>query len=202
RGPPGAAQPARHPQAGLPPGADPGHSAARRAGRVACGAAGTPGAHSQAARQAPGRPAVPDELPGLRVPGGGDPPQTPPRARRPPGPGIRRLPVVLPVRSFLNPEATALSEQDRYNYDWSGFRFAVSPRRLRGTGQWQCYMLVRGHGVWRPARVHTPVPGPAERPRPRQVAPGLRFGARWAGLGLNVAVWRLGAMLAAVDWQD
>jgi CDP-glycerol glycerophosphotransferase len=118
---------------------------------------------------------------------------------RPPG---RRLPVVLPVRSFLNPEATALSEQDRYNYDWSGFRFAVSPRRLRGTGQWQCYMLVRGHGVWRPARVHTPVPGPAERPRPRQVAPGLRFGARWAGLGLNVAAWRLGAVVAAVGWQD
>ena len=103
---------------------------------------------------------------------------------RPPG---RRLPVVLPARSFLHPEATALSEQDRYNYDWSGFRFTVSPRWFRGTGEWQCYMLVRGHGVWRPARVHTPVPGPAERPQPRQVAPGLRFGARWAGLGLNVA---------------
>src|SRR5580693_7195712 len=118
---------------------------------------------------------------------------------RPPG---RRLPVVAPARSFLHPEATALSEQERYNYDWSGFRFAVSPRRFRGTGQWQCYMLVRGHGVWRPARVHTPVPGPAERPRPRQVAPGLRFGARWAGLGLNVAAWRLGAVVAAVGWQD
>jgi CDP-glycerol glycerophosphotransferase len=118
---------------------------------------------------------------------------------RPPG---RRLPVALPVRSFLNPEATALSEQDRYNYDWSGFRFAVSPRRFRGTGEWQCYMLVRGHGVWRPARVHTPVPGPAERPRPRQVTPGLRFGARWAGLGLNVAAWRLGAVVAAVEWPD
>jgi CDP-glycerol glycerophosphotransferase len=121
---------------------------------------------------------------------------------RPPGPGIRRLPVVLPVRSFLHPEATALSEQDRYNYDWSGFRFAVSPRRFRGTGQWQCYMLVRGHGVWRPARVHTPVPGPAERPRPRQVAPGRRFGARWAGLGLNLAAWQLGAVVTAVAWQD
>ena len=130
-------------------------------------------------------------------PGAGTPPRS--LVLRPPG---RRLPVVRPVRSFLNPEATALSEQDRYNYDWSGFRFAVSPRRFRGTGEWQCYMLVRGHGVWRPARVHTPVPGPAERPRPRQVAPGLRFGARWAGLGLNVAVWRLGAMVAAVDWQD
>ena len=121
---------------------------------------------------------------------------------RPPGPGIRRLPVVRPARSFLHPEATALSEQDRYNYDWSGFRFTVSPRWLRGTGEWQCYMLVRGHGVWRPARVHTPVPGPAERPQPRQVAPGLRFGARWAGLGLNVARWRLGAVVAALAWPD
>jgi CDP-glycerol glycerophosphotransferase len=118
---------------------------------------------------------------------------------RPPG---RRLPVVLPARSFLNPEATALSEQERYNYDWSGFRFSVSPRRFRGAGEWQCYMLVRGHGVWRPARVHTPVPGPAERPEPRQITPGLRFGARWAGLGLNMAVWRLGAFAAGHAWVD
>ena len=118
---------------------------------------------------------------------------------RPPG---RRLPVVRPVRSFLHPEATALSEQDRYNYDWSGFEFTVSPRRFRGPGEWQCYMLVRGHGVWRPARVHTPVPGRAERPEPREVAPGSRFGARWAGLGLNVAAWRLGAVVTAVRWQD
>ncbi|MGD0239680.1 MAG: bifunctional glycosyltransferase family 2 protein/CDP-glycerol:glycerophosphate glycerophosphotransferase [Streptosporangiaceae bacterium] len=121
---------------------------------------------------------------------------------RAPGPIFRRLPVVRPARSFLHPEATALSEQDRYNYDWSGFEFTVSPRWFRGTGEWQCYMLVRGHGVWRPARVHTPVPGPAERPRPRQVAPGLRFGARWAGLGLNLAAWRLGAAVTAVRWQD
>ena len=118
---------------------------------------------------------------------------------RPPG---RRLPVVLPVRSLFNPDATAVSEQDRYNYDWSGFRFAVSPRRLRGTGEWQCYMLVRGHGVWRPARVHSPTPGPAERPRPRQVAPGLRFGARWAGRALNLAVWRLGPVVADLAWPE
>ena len=117
-------------------------------------------------------------------------------------PAGRRLPVVLPARSFLHPDATALSEQERYNYDWSGFRFTVNPRWLRGTGEWECYMLIRGHGVWRPARVHTPVPGPAERPRPRQVAPGLRFGARWAGLGLNVARWRLGAIVTALTWRD
>src|ERR1035438_9640101 len=62
-------------------------------------------------------------------------------------------------------------------------------------------MLVRGRGVWRPARVHTPVPGPAERPQPRQLGPGLRFGARWSGLGLNVAVWRLGAFAAGHTWH-
>ena len=118
---------------------------------------------------------------------------------RPPG---RRLPSVRPARSLLNPAATALSEQERYNYDWSGFRFTVSPRRFRGPGEWQCYMLVRGHGVWRPARVHTPVPGPAERPQPRQLGPSQRFGARWAGLGLNVGVWRLGAFLAGHTWHD
>jgi CDP-glycerol glycerophosphotransferase len=117
-------------------------------------------------------------------------------------PAGRRLPVIVPARSLKNPEATALSEQERYNYDWSGFRFAVSPRRFGSPGEWQCYMLVRGHGVWRPARVHTPVPGPAERPEPRQLGPGLRFGARWAGLGLNVACWRLGAFVAGHAWVD
>ena len=102
---------------------------------------------------------------------------------RPPGLGIRRLPVVLPARSFFHPEATALSLQDRYNYDWSGFRFAVNPRRFRGTGEWQAYILVRGHGVWRPARVHTPVPGPAERPRPRFGHGAEAGGSPWPLLG-------------------
>ena len=126
----------------------------------------------------------------------------------------RRLPVLLRARSFRNPEATALSEQERYNYDWSGFRFKVKPRRLakRGRfgrrraspspGTWQAWMLVRGRRVWRPARVHTPVPGPAERPQPREVAPGLRFGAKWAGLGLNLVTWRVAATVSAVSWDD
>ena len=100
-------------------------------------------------------------------PGAGTPPRS--LVLRPPG---RRLPVVLPVRSFLNPEATALSEQDRYNYDWSGFRFAVSPRRFRGTGEWQCYMLVRGHGVWRPG------PGAHPGTRPGRAAAAPSGGAR------------------------
>ena len=48
RRPPGAAQPARPPQAGLLPGPDPGHAAARGAGRLDHGAAGAPGAHGPA----------------------------------------------------------------------------------------------------------------------------------------------------------
>ena len=49
RRPPGAAQPARPPQARLSPGADPGHAAARRAGRLDGRAAGAAGALGQAA---------------------------------------------------------------------------------------------------------------------------------------------------------
>ena len=63
---PGAAQPARLPQAGLLPGADTGDAAACRAGRLADGAAGAPGAHDPALGQAPRGPAVPDEFPGSR----------------------------------------------------------------------------------------------------------------------------------------
>ncbi len=116
--------------------------------------------------------------------------------------GGRRRPVLLRARSFLNPEATALSEQERYNYDWSGFRFAVPSAKFDQPGTWQAWMLVRGRSVWRPARVHTPVPGPAERPSPREIAPGLRFGARWAGLGLNFVTWKVTATLAAFSWDD
>ena len=67
RRPPGAAQPARPPQAGLSPGADPGDAAARRAGRLDDGAAGAPGTHGPPLGQAAGRPAVPDEFPGPRA---------------------------------------------------------------------------------------------------------------------------------------
>ena len=116
------------------------------------------------------------------------------------GGGGRRRPVLLRASSFLHPEATALSEQERYNYDWSGFRFAVPARRFDRPGTWQAWMLVRGRSVWRPARVHTPVPGPAERPSPREIAPGLRFGAKWAGLGLNLVTWRVAATVASYSW--
>jgi len=121
--------------------------------------------------------------------------------------GRRRPPVVVPARSFRHAEATTWSAQTRYFYDWAGFRCEISPRWFRVgrrwlTGEWACYVLVRGHGVWRPARVHTPVLGPAERPEFRPVAPGIRFGAWWAGRRLQVGVTRTPAVLHECEHAD
>ena len=41
-------------------------------------------------------------------------------------------------------------------------RFRIGGRWL--AGDWDAFILVRGHGVWRPARVHTPVRGAASGP--------------------------------------
>ena len=111
-----------------------------------------------------------------------------------------RLPVIVPARSLRHAEADTWSGQHRYHYDWAGFRAEISPRWFRPgrrwlTGEWAGYVLVRGHGVWRPARLHTPARGPAERPEFRQVAPGIRFGAWWAGRRLQVGVTRTPAVL-------
>jgi CDP-glycerol glycerophosphotransferase len=118
-----------------------------------------------------------------------------------------RPPIVVPARSFRHPDATAWSRQDRYTYDWAGFRCEISPRwfRVGGrwlTGDWDCIVLVRGHGVWRPSRLHTPVRGPAERPEFMQVAPGIRFGARWVGRQLHVGVVRTPAILHGCEESD
>ena len=104
-----------------------------------------------------------------------------------------RLPVVVPARSARHPDAMTLSGQDRYAYDWAGFRCEISPGWLRtGTrwraGDWDAYLLVRSRNVWRPSRLHSPAAGAAERPEPREVAPGVRVGAWWSGLQLRVRV--------------
>jgi CDP-glycerol glycerophosphotransferase len=114
--------------------------------------------------------------------------------------GSRRPPIVLPARSLRHPEATAWSLQERYSYDWAGFECEVSPRWFRVgnrwlTGDWDCFILVRARGVWRPARVHTPISGPAERPEFLEVAPGMRFGAHWVGRQLHVGMTSTPAML-------
>ncbi|HUJ05711.1 MAG TPA: bifunctional glycosyltransferase family 2 protein/CDP-glycerol:glycerophosphate glycerophosphotransferase [Streptosporangiaceae bacterium] len=99
--------------------------------------------------------------------------------------GGRRPPVVLRARSVLRSDVTQASGQDRYSYDWSGFRGEIPGRVLRAgrrwlAGDWDCYLLVRGRATWRPVRLHTPGPD-AERPAPREIAPGLSLGAVWAG---------------------
>ena len=81
-------------------------------------------------------------------------------ARRSAG-GCRRSSLV--ARSVPHPEATAWSGQSRYSYDWAGFRLEISPRWFRAgrrwlTGDWDSLILVRGRGVWRLSRLHTPDP--------------------------------------------
>src|SRR5712691_3474435 len=121
--------------------------------------------------------------------------------------GRRRPPIVLPARSFQHPDATVWSQQERYSYDWAGFECEISSRWFRIaarwlTGDWDAFILVRGRGVWRPARVHTPVIGPAERPEYLEVAPGMRFGANWVGRQLHVGVSRTPAVLRGSEHAD
>jgi CDP-glycerol glycerophosphotransferase len=115
-----------------------------------------------------------------------------------------RPPVIVPARSFRHAQAKQWSLQDRYDYDWAGFRCAISPRWFHIgtrwlTGDWEGYVLVRARGVWRAARLHTPVQGSAERPVARQVAPGIRLGVRWLGRRLHVQVVKTLAELRRCD---
>ena len=121
--------------------------------------------------------------------------------------GRRLPPIVLFARSVPHPEAMAWSGQSRYAYDWAGFRLEISPRWFRAgsrwlTGDWDSLILVRGHGVWRLARLHTPVRGSAERPEFREVAPGIRFGARWVRRQLHVQVVDTPAVLHSCQEAD
>jgi CDP-glycerol glycerophosphotransferase len=121
--------------------------------------------------------------------------------------GSRRPPIVLPARSFQHPDATTWSQQERYSYDWAGFECEISPRWFRVgnrwlTGDWDCFVLVRARGVWRAARVHTPISGPAERPEFLEVAPGMRFGAHWVGRQLHVGMTRTPAVLRGCERTD
>jgi CDP-glycerol glycerophosphotransferase len=115
-----------------------------------------------------------------------------------------RLPIVARARSTEHPDAMTLSGQDRYAYDWAGFRCEIRPGRFRTGGRWlpgdwDGFVLVRGRNVWRPSRLHSPAAGAAERPESRQVARNVRLGARWAGLALQVQVARTPAVLHGCD---
>lgn len=110
------------------------------------------------------------------------------------------LPLLVRMRSVFDPEATALSRQERYCYDWGGFECEINPRRLRAFGrwrygEWRCVVLVRGRGTWRPMWLHTPVQGRVQRPEPRLFDPQTRVRARWNGRKLRIGVMRLDAAL-------
>lgn len=117
---------------------------------------------------------------------------------------LGRLPVIVVAKSFRHPEAKQWSGQLRYDYDWAGFRAEIDPRwfHVGGrwlTGDWDGFVLVRGRGVWRMSRLHTPIRGSAERPAARQVAPGIRLGVRWLGRRLHVQVVRTPAELRSCE---
>jgi len=108
--------------------------------------------------------------------------------------GRRRPPLVVPARQVRRPDVTAASRQDRYSYDWAGFRCDLPAALLRAggrwlTGSWDCYVLVRGRTSWRPARLHTAGPPPAD-PGARAVAPGLTLTVRWSGGRLQLRLAR------------
>ena len=117
---------------------------------------------------------------------------------------LGRLPVIIPARSFRHPEAKQWSAQTRYDYDWAGFRAEINPRWFRigsrwQTGDWDGFVLVRGRGVWRLSRLHTPIRGSAERPQARQVAPGVRMGVRWLSRRLHLQVTHTPAELVSCE---
>ncbi len=123
--------------------------------------------------------------------------------------GRRRPPLVVPARQVRRPDVTEASGQDRYSYDWAGFSCDLPPVLLRTgllraglraggrwlTGRWDCYVLVRGRSSWRPARLHTAGPPPAD-PGPREVAPGLTLAAQWIGGRLQLRLGRADARAA------
>ncbi len=120
---------------------------------------------------------------------------------------LGKPPIAVLASSFRHPDAQQWSGQQRYDYDWAGFEATISPRRFRLagwwlTGEWEGYVLVRGHGVWRASRLHTPVRAAAERPDARQVAPGIRLGAVWRGERLHVLVESTAAELHGCEQRD
>ena len=118
-----------------------------------------------------------------------------------------RPPIVSLATSSRHPRATVLSGQESYDYTWAGFRCEISSRwfRVAGrwlTGDWDCFILVRGHGVWRLARLHSPALGDAGRPGFLEPRPGVQVRPKWVGRHLHVGVLRTPARLAAFYCGD
>jgi CDP-glycerol glycerophosphotransferase len=115
-----------------------------------------------------------------------------------------RPPIVSLADSWRHPRATQISGQERYDYAWAGFRCEISSRwfRIAGrwlTGDWDCFILVRGHGVWRLARLHSPALGEAGRPGVLEPVPGVQVRPTWVGRHLHVGVLRTPARLVSFE---
>ncbi|MQA93828.1 MAG: glycosyltransferase [Streptosporangiales bacterium] len=92
----------------------------------------------------------------------------------------RRRTILLPVRQRFTPDVTAASGQARYNYDWSGVRFEVDPRRLRRRGRWvdgtwKIALGTLSRGVARAGPLRPGPSGSAAHPPYRYVADGVRI---------------------------
>ena len=101
--------------------------------------------------------------------------------------GRRRLPIVIPARSLRHPDATRWSGQDRYSYDWAGLplrdQLPLVPGRPpladRPVGLLHAGQGARGAGV-PPGCTRRSAAPPSGRSS-CEVAPRIRFGARWVG---------------------
>jgi CDP-glycerol glycerophosphotransferase (TagB/SpsB family) len=122
--------------------------------------------------------------------------------------GRRLPPLVLPARNVRRPDVTAASGQNRYRYDWAGFRCDIPAWMIRYAarwlpGTWDCVVLVRGRATWRPARLHAAGPQPAD-PGASEVAPGVAARVQWPGGRLQLVLRRESAAPAALNaaWQS
>ena len=117
--------------------------------------------------------------------------------------GRLRPPLLLPASQVRRPDVTAASGQDRYRYEWAGFRCDIPAWLLKIggrwlTGTWDFVVLVRGRGVWRPSRLHAAGPPPAD-PGIREVAPGVLAGIQWTGGRMQLRLRRSSAAPVASE---
>ena len=113
-----------------------------------------------------------------------------------------RPPIVSLASSLRHPRATRYPARSATTTRGRGSA-ARSPPAGSGspggwlTGDWDCFILVRGHGVWRPARLHSPALGDAGRPGVLEPAPGVQVRPTWVGRQLHVGVLRTPARLVS-----
>ena len=113
-----------------------------------------------------------------------------------------RLPIVVPARSARAPVRDRLSGQERYSYDWAGFRCRDQPplapdRRASGcpaTGTPSSWSAGAASGARRGCTPRSP--GRPSGPSRARSRPASGSGAYWVGLQLQVQVELTPAVLS------